>query len=299
MRAVVMNGYGGTEVLALVEMPRPVPGAGETLVRIRAAAVNPADGKWRAGMFAGIAPITFPHVLGYDIAGEVEGGEGFAHGTRVFGMLDAFSKGGYAEYVAAPTAQIAVIPDALDFQTAAAIPTAGLTGTQMAHAIDIEQGSLVLVTGAIGAVGRFAVHALKKRGARIVAAVRGAHRESALALGADEVVDLGHDDWPGPLFDHVLDTVGGEEVGRLCTRLKPGGRILTAATTPIPVAGLPAQPEFFRVQPDARQTRQLGEAVAAGEIEVAIAKVLPLSKAQEAQALTDRGGLGGKVILVP
>ena len=88
-------------------------------------------------------------------------------------------------------------------------------------------------------------------------------------------------------------------VAKLCLRLKPRGRILTAATTPIATNGLPAQPEFYAVRPDARQTRQLGEAVAAGEIVVPIAKVLPLDKAQEAQALTDRGGLGGKVILVP
>ena len=131
MKAIVIHRYGGPEVLELADLPAPHPQAGEVLVRIAAAAVNPADGKWRAGMFQSFAPIGFPHILGYDVAGEVIGGEGFAPGTRVFGMLDPFHKGGYAEQVAVSSGTLAEIPEGMDFPTAAAIPTAGLTGLQM------------------------------------------------------------------------------------------------------------------------------------------------------------------------
>lgn len=300
MKAMVINGYGGPEAIVAAEMPVPRPGAGEVLVRIRAAAVNPADGKWRDGMFASFAPVAFPHVLGYDVAGEVEAGEGFAPGTRVAGMLDPFVKGGYAEYVAGPAANFCAIPDGLAFETAAAIPTAGLTGTQLAEqSLDVQPGQTVLVTGAIGAVGRFAVRAVLGRGGRVVAAVRAAQAAEARALGVADVIALEQPEWAGPPFDGVLDTVGGEAVGQLCRHLAPGGRIITAATTPIPAEGLAAQPEFIAVQPSGSQLAALCEAVAAGEIAVPVAVVLPLSEAAEAQQLTARGGLGGKVVLKP
>lgn len=300
MRAIVINGYGGPEVLESAELSRPVPGPGEVLVRVRAVAVNPADGKWRAGMFASFMPVGFPHILGYDVAGEVAGGEGFAEGARVFGMLDPQTKGGYAEYVVVSAGQLAAIPDGMDFPTAAAIPTAGLTGTQMVEkGLDVQPGTRLLITGAAGAVGRFAVHAAKARGAHVIAAVRDSQREAALALGADETVVLGGKEWGGQPFDHVLDTVGGADVGRLCRHLAPGGRILTAATTPIEVEGLAAAPEFFAVQPNGADAARLAEAVAAGKVEVPIARVLPLSEAAEGQRLVDRGGTGGKIILTP
>ncbi|GGC02915.1 NADPH:quinone reductase [Novosphingobium endophyticum] len=300
MRAIIMNGYGGADVLEMAQLPRPVPGKGETLVRIRAAAVNPADGKWRAGMFADFAPVSFPHVLGYDVAGEVESGAGFPAGTRVFGMLDPFRKGGYAEYVAAPAGQFVIMPDALAFAEAAAIPTAGLTGTQMAEdALDLKAGDRLLITGAAGAVGRFAMRAAKARRAHVVAAVRAGHRAVAMAQGADEVVALGEEAWTGAPFDHVLDTVGGEAVGQLCLHLKPGGRIVTVATTPIEAANLPAAPEFYAVQPNGAALQRLAAAVVTGALEVPIAKTMPLAEAAEAQRLVDSGGAGGKIILTP
>lgn len=300
MKAIVINRHGGPDILEAVEMPTPTLQPGDVLVHVMAAAVNPADHKWRAGMFSSFAPVSFPHILGYDVAGEVIAGEGFAPGARVFGMLDPIRKGGYAEQVAAPAILLAAIPDGLDFPTAAAIPTAGLTGLQMVErGIDAQSGQTILVTGAVGAVGRFVLYAAKARGARVVAAVRAAQGEAALALGADAIVKLGEEDWTGEAFDHVLDTVGGEAVAHLFRHLKPGGRILTAATDPIPVEGLPVAPEFFAVAPDGPDLARLGAAVSAGEIAVPIARILPLDRAAEAQALVERGGQGGKVILAP
>lgn len=300
MKAIIINRHGGPEVLEVAAIAKPVPQPGEALVSIAAAAVNPADHKWRAGMFAAFMPVSFPHVLGYDIAGEVVGGEGFPSGTRVFGVLDPLRKGGYAQYVAVSAAFLAPMPDALDFPTAAAIPTAGLTGLQLVEqAVNAQPGQNILITGALGAVGRFALHAARARGAHVVAAVRASHRAAMLALGADDVVELGGDDWRGAAFDHAIDTVGGEAAARLCRYLKPGGRIVTAATNPIPAEGLPAAPEFFAFTPDGVGLARLGEAVASGAIAVPVAHILPLEKAAEAQRLVEQGGQGGKVILTP
>ncbi len=300
MRAVAIRGYGGPEVLEFGTWPRPEPKPGEMLVEIRAAAVNPADGKWRAGMFAGYAPVSFPHILGYDVAGVTVGGEGLAPGVRVAAMLDPFTKGGYAEYVAVAADRLVAIPEGLSFEAAAAVPTAGLTGAQLVErAVDAQPGQRILLTGAVGAVGRFALDAALRRGVHVVAAVRGARKGEALALGAAQVIALGEEDWCGAPFDHVVDTVGGDAVAALCRHLRPGGRIATAATTPIDPQGLPAIPEFYAVAADAGRLGQLLDAVRNGEIAVPIARVMPLEDAAEAQRLTDAGGAGGKIILIP
>ena len=300
MRAVTMDRYGGLEVLALSEQPQPVPQSGETLVEIKASAVNPADGKWRAGMFADAIPLQFPHILGYDVAGVAAGGDGFTIGARVVGMLDPMIKGGYAEYVAVSTDRLTTMPDGLSFERAASIPTAGMTGVQLAEiAVDAQPGQTILLTGAVGAVGRFALYALKKRGARIVAAVRSGQKPQAIALGANVAIALGEGRWSGEAFDHVIDTVGGPAVAELCRHLKPGGKIATAATTPIDPEGLAATPEFYGVVSDKDRLADLLKAVAAGEIEVPIARTMPLEEAAEAQRLTDSGGAGGKIVLIP
>lgn len=300
MRAVTISRYGGVEVLEPGHQACPVPRSGETLVEIRAIAVNPADGKWRAGMFQAFAPVSFPHILGYDVAGVVVGGEGFPLGTRVAAMLDPLTKGGYAEYVAVASERLVAIPDGLSFESAAAVPTAGLTGSQLVErAVDAQEGQQILLTGAVGAVGRFALDAARRRGVNVVAAVRATQRAEALALGAGEALSLGEEGWSGAPFDHVVDTVGGEAVAALCRHLRPGGRIATAATTPIDAEGLRAIPEFYAVTADAERLGRLLIAVTRGEIDVPIARVMPLDEAGEAQCLTDTGGTRGKIILLP
>jgi NADPH:quinone reductase len=299
MRAIVMAGYGGPEVLRSSDVPMVTPASGEVLVKVVAAAVNPADSKWRSGMFASFMPLSFPHVLGYDIAGIVAGGDGLPIGMRVAAMLDPIIKGGYAEFAVAKLVNVAAIPDNLSFVNAAAIPTAGLTGTQMVErAANVQAGDLVLITGATGAVGRFALHAALKRGARIVAAVRAGRGPTAMALGADETIALGEEDWNGSAFDHVIDTVGGGAVAALCRKLKPGGRIVTAATTPIEGEGLPAIPLFFAVEPDGPMLEKLAGAVARHEIALPAPLTMKLAEAAEAQRRTDAGGLDGKIVLL-
>lgn len=304
MRAVQFEQYGGPEVLKLVEVPDPVAGPGQVLVKIAAAAVNPADYKWRSGMFAQMVPLQLPHIVGYDVAGTViaigSGVSGFAVGDRVAALLNTITKGGYAEKVAIDAATVAKIPAGLDFERAAAIPCAALTGAQgIEETLQVAPGQTVLVTGATGAVGSAAVFYALRRGARVVAAVRARHAAIARAQGAAAVVVLGEEDWTGAPFDHVLDTVGGDAVAKLCRHLKPGGKIRTAATTPIDPTGLAAQPEFYGVHPDVAQLGTLMQAVADGRLPLTIARRLPLAEAAEAQKLVEAGGLNGKVLLIP
>jgi NADPH2:quinone reductase len=307
VRAVQFDEFGGPEVLHLADIARPEPAPGEIRIRVAAIGVNPADFKWRQGMFQHFAPVSLPHVLGYDVAGVIDalGSEvgGLELGQPVFAMLNNLTKGGYAEYAIVPAADAAPVPEGLDAATAATLPTAGLTGLQMIEEhIRPKPGQSVLVTGATGAVGRFAVHAALQIGARVVAAVRAQHAEEALALGTHAVIALdataGSDD-AEIAFDHVADTVGGPEVARLCRRVDPAGMICTVSTTPIDPQGLPSAPVFIAVHADRAQLIRLARAVAAGEIGVPIARRMPLAQAAEAHRLIEAGGVGGKIILVP
>jgi NADPH:quinone reductase-like Zn-dependent oxidoreductase len=300
MKAMLIDGYGGVDMLRPGEADLPVPAAGEILIRIESIGVNPADGKWRSGMFAQMVPLGFPHILGYDVAGIVEAGDGIPAGTRVAAMLDAMKQGAYAGYACSAARGVAIVPESLDPDVAAAVPTPGLTGVQMIEEqLDVRPGDRVLITGAVGAVGRFALHAAHERGCEIVAAVRASHRAEALSLGADTVLILGEDAWVGAPFDAVADTLGGAEVAALCRHVKPGGLIRTVATTPIPAEGLPTVPEFFGVRSDGARLAALLRAVARGEIPVPVARTLPLEQAAEAQRALEAGGVGGKIVLKP
>jgi NADPH:quinone reductase len=290
---VMFDRYGDAGVLYLGHRAQPVAGAGEVLIRVERIGVNPADGKWRAGMFAGFAPLRFPHVGGYDVAGVIE-----PSGQRVAVMLDPLQQGAYAEFAVATASHVAAIPEGLGFALAAAVPTPGLTGAQaVEEQVDAKAGEIILITGTTGLVGRFAAHAARLRGARVVAAVRANHRAEAVAIGADYVISLGDEAWTGPPFDHVIDTVGGEAVAVLCRQLRPGGKIRTVATTPIPAHGLPAEPVFFAVHPDADRLQALLQAVAIGDVNIIVEQELPLERAGEAQQLVEAGGLRGKIVL--
>ncbi|MDO7836697.1 NADP-dependent oxidoreductase [Sphingobium sp. HBC34] len=299
MRAVVIHGYGDTDVLEPAEMPVPECASGEVLIKVHAAAVNPADGKWRSGKYQAFIPLTMPHILGYDIAGTVEAGEGFSKGTRVAAMLNPMTKGGYAQYASAVVSSVAEIPDGMSFETAAAVPCANLTGVQLIEtALDLKAGQRVLITGALGNVGRAAMFAARGRGAHIIAAVRADRAVEAREAGAAEIAVIG-EEWTGEAFDEVADTIGGPSVAPLMRHLKPGGRIATASDSPIPPDGLPVVPEFYGINPDGAQLTKILAAVAAGALPVMIDRVLPLDAAAEGQKAVDAGGLRGKIILKP
>lgn len=256
MKAVVFDDYGAPDVLYVAELAIPDPGPGKILVKVMAAAVNPADGKWRDGTLRPLWELAFPHVLGHEVAGVVEAvGPGvteFAPGDRVVTLFEKVTHGGYAEYALGDDHATALLPFRMDYDLACAIPVAGLTGAQMIEEIiRPARGETVLVTGAVGAVGRFAVHAAKDAGARVIAAVRPGHREEALTLHADRIVLL-DGTVPDCRLDHVADTVGGAAAHRFCRLVPPGGRICTAATDPIDPAGLSAEPVFVVLHQDGK-----------------------------------------------
>jgi len=301
MQAVVLDDYGPPEVLHLAEVAEPEPGPGQVKLAVAAAAVNPADVKWRSGLLRVFSELEFPQVLGYDVAGIVcaigRGVTGYATGDRVVGMVDHRLKGGYAQYAVVEDTACARLPEDFDLALAAAIPTPGHTGVQLIERhIAPRPGDRILVTGACGAVGRFAVYAALRLGVRVVAGVRAAQREMAAELGVDEVIVIG-EDYRGAPFDHVADTVGGPDVASLCHYLKPGGRIRTVATTPIDPSGLDSAPEFVALEADAQELARLVGAVADGEVRYAVTRRLPLSQAAEAHRLMEAGGLPGKIVL--
>ena len=299
MKAILIDGYGDAGQLYLGDARMPDLGNADVLVRVAAVAVNPADWKWRAGMFERSARFSFPHILGYDVAGTVVGGTALTAGTRVVVTLDPIRQGGYAEYVAGMPDRTAVLPDHLDFARAAAIPTAGLTGVQLVEeSLDVPAGARLLVTGATGAVGRFVVHAARARGATVIGAVRDGARDEALAIGVDEVIGFDAAAVAAPV-DMVADTVGGPVSAALFRRLAAQVPIHTVATDPIAAEGLAAPPLFFAVHADADRLATLARAVADGALAVPIARTLPFAEAAQAHRLAEAGGLGGKVILIP
>ena len=154
----------------------------------------------------------------------------------------------------------------------------------------------LLVTGATGAVGRFAVHAAKARGATVIGAVRDGLKELARAIGADEVI--GFDDEVAPV-DMVADTVGGAISAPLFRRIAANARIHTVATDAVPAEGLAAPPLFFAVHVDSERLAALARTVADGGVTVSVARTLPFAEAAQAHRLVEAGGLGGKVILIP
>jgi NADPH:quinone reductase-like Zn-dependent oxidoreductase len=301
MKAVLLTAYGGVDKLVLKNVPEPELGPHDVKVRVRSAGINPVDYKIRRGEMRGRWPIELPTILGRDAAGVVmevgrEVSE-LAVGDRVMGLVEH----AYAEIVVAPADAFAKLPEGLDIGLAAALPLAGLTGTQlMDEVVAPERGDLVLVTGAVGSVGRVAVFAAKQRGAIVVAGVRGEQKALAETLDPDDVVaiddDAEIDDLP-PL-DAIADTVDGEVVDRLLGKLKDGGMLGT-------VLGVPPRAKAFNVtvhtmlaHPDPSRLARIGESVAHGELVVPIEKQFPLSEVQAAQEMAEQHGVG-KVLLVP
>ncbi len=300
MRVIQFNDYGPADVLHLAEIETPTPGPDQLQIRVAASGVNPADFKWREGMFRDTYPVQLPHVVGYDVAGTVTAlGSGVTR-FKVGDRLVASVKSGYAEFAVASVAACAKVPDGFEFALAAALPCAALTGWQMIEqAVRPSEGQTVLITGATGAVGRVALHAALRLGARVVAAVRPSHFDEARKLGAQEVIPLegGYAHNPAPSFDHVADTVGGPAVAKLCQYLVPHGSIITVSTTPIDPAGLSQTPIFFGYQHDGARLGQIVRDTIAGTITMPVARRLPLASAAEAHRLMEAGGLGGKIIL--
>ena len=301
MKAVVVHQYGGPEVLKFEDYPDPVPGPGEVLVRVAATSVNPIDYKRRAGLTKDFYPLQFPGLIGVDIAGTVvgigPGVEGFSVGDRVFAMADNT----YAELCVVNAAILAKIPEALDLIRAAALPLVTVTGNQLTSATRIKAGQTLMVIGAVGNVGRSAVFTAKERGAAVIAGVLKRQMDEAKTVGADQVVATDDDTAIAslPLLDAVADAVGGKTAEKLIAKVKPGGVFASVLGTPRNAEKYPTVrvvPVY--ATPDAKTLQFMAEAVRDGKLVIPISRKLPLSKAAEAHAAAEKGGIG-KILLVP
>jgi len=226
MKAVVLHEYGGPDKLLYEDVPDPVASQGEVLVRMAATSVNPIDFKLRSGMMKAFWPLELPTILGRDIAGIVravgDSVTGFKPGDKVM----AVGSKAYAELAVVAAKDLAFIPEDLDLVKAAALPVVTQTGEQLiTRAAKIQPGQTVLISGAVGGVGRSAVWTAKKAGAKVIAGVRKSQIKEAESLGADQVLAL--DDAAAidklGFVDTVADTVGGQTGQKLIGKVKQGG----------------------------------------------------------------------------
>jgi NADPH:quinone reductase-like Zn-dependent oxidoreductase len=300
MKAIVVHQYGGPEVLRFEDYPDPVPGPDEVLVRVAASSVNPIDYKRRAGLTKDFYPMTFPGLIGVDLAGTVtklgSGVEGFAVGDQVFAMADNT----YAELCVVKAAVLAKVPKGLDLIQAAALPLVTVTGNQLLAATGIKAGQTVLVVGAVGNVGRSAVFTAKDRGATVIAGVLQKQMDQAKTIGADQMVATDDDTAIASLspLDAVADTVGGRTAGKLIAKVRPGGVFASVVGAPQDAPKYPSVkvvPVFSHF--DRKTLEFMAAAVRDGKLVIPISERLPLSEAGKAQAEAEQGG-SGKILLV-
>ncbi len=304
MRAVAITAFGGPDRLMLREMPRPIPGPDEVLIRVEAAGVGLWDAKVRRGQ---IGERSFPLILGWESTGIIE-----QTGANVTGLMvgDAVycyvpQVGHYAEYIAAPANLVARRPRSLDGVHVAAIPVNGLTAHQsITDELGLRAGETVLITAAAGATGSFAVQIAAHQGAHVIATASARNHEYLRELGAREVIDYTTTDFVQAVrvvhpagVDAVLDCIGGETVVRSLDALRDGGRlayIAEAANLPIS-RGITARMVYGR--PDAQRLTTLAQMVDAGQLSVHLDRTLPLEAAKHAHELVEEGHVRGKIVL--
>lgn len=307
MRAVTQQVFGGPAVLAVAEVATPVPLPTEVLVAVRAAGINPVDGVVRSGAMPMLGQP--PFVLGWDVSGVVAevvpGVTRFQVGDEVYGMpLFPRAAGGYAEFVAAPSRQLARMPRTLDHAHAAALPLAGLTAYQsLVEIADVRAGQRVLVHAAGGGVGHLAVQLAKDRGAHVIGTASSGKHEFVRSLGADEVIDYRAVDFAAVVrdLDVVLELVGGDYGTRSIEVLRPGGLLITAVertNTELAARTVAAGRRFagITVEPDGAGLEHLAALVDAGRLRVHVEHAVGLADATKAHELL-AGGLRGKAVL--
>ena len=303
MKAVIIDKYGGPEVFRFADAPDPAPGPGDLLVRVAAASVNPFDIKQRTGEYKSFAPVQFPGILGGDFSGTVvkcgAAVKKFKPGDHVF----AIGSHTYAELCVVSENNAAKIPPHLDPVDAASLPVVVTTGHQLAvMGADATGGKLILITGAVGSVGRTAVFVAKSRGARVIAGVRKSQVGAAQGLNADQVVAL--DDPKAvadlPELDAVADTVNGATAELLLGKVKSGGIFASVLGPPANAGKYPKVKVVpVIVKPDPATLEFFGEAIANGKFAVPIAARFPLAEAQKAHQMIKTDHPVGKVLLLP
>ena len=312
MRAIAEETFGGP--IALIDLPTPEIGAGEVLIRVRAAGVNPFDWKVAEGALKDQMKHRFPLILGFDAAGVIESVGAdvteLAEGDEVYGYLfkPVIGEGTYAEYVSAPVTIVAKKPATVGFAEAAALPTPGLTAMNLVDAVDTKDGETILIVGAAGGVGSYATQLAARRGAHVIATARRTNETLVRELGAAETIDHTTEDLvdavrmahPGGI-DAVIDVASDlEALGRISTLVNDGGR-LASSVYAADVEGLASRgiaATNISMQPDARRLAELSRMVDAGELSVRLDRTFPLEKAPEAFEERRAGHVRGKIALL-
>jgi len=313
VKAAVMREHGGPDVLELQEVKRPEAYPTEVLVRVAAAGINPVDWKMRKAPYLPEIQGDPPLVLGWDVAGTVEDVGGgvtrFEPGDRVFGMpwFPRLARA-YAEYVTAPSRQLARTPDALTDQQAAGLPLAGLTAWQsLVDTAEVEEGDRVLIHAAAGGVGHLAVQIATARGANVVGTARAEKHDFLRELGVDQPIDYTEQDFEEVIseVDVVLDLVGTEEYGlRSLQTLREGGLLLTIPAGVSDAVAAAAKEQSKRVtgilvEPDHGGLEALASLADQGKLKVEIEETFPLARVAEAHEHLESGRARGKVVLIP
>ncbi len=313
MRAIALNSFGGLEQLTLMELPVPVPGPDEVLIRIKAAGVNPVDYKIREGYLKDAIPHRFPVIPGWDASGIVEkvGSQAtrFAPGEAVYAYCrKALVCGGtYAEYVAVPEECVARKPARLSFEEAASVPLAALTAYQaLFDAGKLCRGQSVAILGATGGVGGFAVQLAHNAGAQVIAVAGKQNREYALSLGASAYVDYSSEDVAASVQHHVpggvdlaFDCVGGEAKQKSAALIRRGGRLVSILRNE-PTPDLKEKQLSYEgvfVAPNAAQLELIRQQIDEGRLHTTISRIFPLEEAAHAQELMQSGHTRGKIVL--
>jgi NADPH:quinone reductase-like Zn-dependent oxidoreductase len=302
MKAVVLHEYGGPEKLKFEDFDDPIADEGEVLVSVAAASINPIDWKMRSGAAKARAPLQFPAILGRDFSGVVRTiGKGVTNvvpGDKVFGVTWKT----YAQLCLIKATDIAKVPEGLDLVRAAALPLVTITGEQLIRlGTKVTQGQTVLVSGALGGVGRSAVRTAKDAGAKVIAGVRRSQLDDAKQLRADQVVALDDDDAMALVgfLDAIADTVGGDTAQRLLGKVKPGGIFASVLGPPANAALHPTVTiAAIGAKPDPTHMLKLAEDVVKGRLDIPIDRMIPLEDAAAGQEAAERGAKGKVLLLV-
>ena len=308
MKAVRIHEFGGPEVLRFEEAPRPEPGRGEVLVRVRATGLNPVDAAMRSGRMAPKGGM--PKGVGLDFSGTIEkvgpAVEGFSPGDEVYGRTEFARPGAEAEFAVTRVEDIAPKPRSLDHVQAAALPTAALAAWQGLFesagkpTMDLQPGQTVLIHGAAGGVGSFAVQLAKRKGARVIATAKAEDFEYVRSLGADELIDYTKQRFEEvcPKVDAVLDLVGGDTQARSWQLIKPGGVLVSTVGIQSDEGtqrGIRSVGIFALT--DRRYLEEIAARVDEGVLKVPVTDVFPLSQARQAHERLRTTHTRGKIVL--
>ena len=305
MKAVRMHSRGGPEALVYEDAPVPTLAEGEALVKVRAAGITPTEFTWNSTFTAADRSSRLPVIPSFDVAGVVEraavGASGPSPGDAVYGLLDFWKDGAAAEYVAVRASDLAPKPESLDFVQAAAVPLSGLTAWQSLFDHGrISQGNRVLIHGAGGGVGTFAVQLAKWKGARITATCSKSNAPLARELGAAEIIDYQRMNFEDAgEFDMVLDTVGGDTLERSWKVLRKGGTLVTiVGDAPDEKASIyGVRGVSLLVQPNRGQLVEMSRLIDQGKLRPVVGGIYALPDARRAYEKGLAGHSRGKLVL--